>query len=238
MELRPRKAPRRKQSLSGSIHSPVLSYFQSSIANLMKILRTRKENNRKFAIDLLETGMGSVWAMMVRNVLMCDINLNTFFETPMRPSRECFDRWPRHQQKNTIRKNRGLFNEKESQLAFTTNRLGWDESFLPDSNRSLTRLKKFVAKRAQHRAKGSKLGGGCSMGLERLYLSIPVGCGHWLPGLAGRDAIRAYFTGWFSAKMAMRSSSMSYWLSLMNEVHTRMPSWSLPVFVRQMALTP
>jgi hypothetical protein len=158
MELRPRKAPGRKQSLSGSMHSPVLSYFQSSIANLMKILRTKKENNRKFAIDLLETGMGPVLATMVRNVLMHDINLNTFFETPMRPLRECFEKWARHKQMKMIRKNRGSFNEKESQLAFTTNRLGWDESFLPDSNSSFLGFKKVVAKKSPASGKRLKAG--------------------------------------------------------------------------------
>jgi hypothetical protein len=137
----------------------------------VKILRTRKENNRKFAIDLLETGMGSVRATMVRNVLMHDINLNTFFETPMRPSRECFDRWPRHQQKKTIRKNRGLFNEKEPQLAFTTNGLGWDESFLPDSNRSLSRLKKVLAIKNPASSQGLKAGRWLFEGIEK---AVPV----------------------------------------------------------------
>ena len=63
--------------------------------------------------------------------------------------------------------------------------------------------------------------------------------------LASKDVVRNlptavgnYPRGWFSAKMAIRSSSKAYWWSWMNDVQARKPSCELPVVTSDMALTP
>lgn len=58
-----------------------------------------------------------------------------------------------------------------------------------------------------------------------LFPTVPTGIG-------------GYLRGWFSAKMAIRSSSKAYWWSWMNDVQARKPSCELPVVTSDMALTP